>query len=36
MEHQAELHNDKPQPDGVDEPPTEFLGSKLWGVAGNV
>ena len=25
MEHQAEIHNDKPKPDGVDIPPTDLL-----------
>ena len=31
MEHQAELENAKPQPDGVDAPPTAFLDAEQTG-----
>ena len=31
MEHQAELENAKPQPDGVDAPPTALLNTKQTG-----
>ena len=31
MEHQVELHNAKPQPDGVDAPPTSFLDAEYTG-----
>ena len=31
MDHQVELQNDKPQPDGVDAPPTAFLNTEQTG-----